>query len=82
MHFRILHALGARAPTAFELPSNPFTFECPPYPHRAAAMGVRLGNLDQRSHGSQDPGGKSCLGNYSIIRALSSLSAEGRVLSE
>lgn len=38
-------------------------------------MGVRLGYLDQRSHGSQDP-------EYSIIRAQRSLSEEWRELTE
>lgn len=38
-------------------------------------MEVRLGNLDQRSHGFQDP-------EYSIIRALRSLSEEWSELTE
>lgn len=38
-------------------------------------MGVRLGNLDQRSHGSQDP-------EYSLTRACRSVPAVGKELIE
>lgn len=53
----------------------PHFFEGPQYSYRATAMGVRLGNLDQRSHGSQDP-------EYSLTRACRSVLAVGKELIE
>lgn len=59
--------------SCFWIPGWSLTSESPQY-YRTAAMGVRLGN-DQRFHGSQDL-------EYSIIRALRSISAEGKEFTD